>query len=276
MSIKWQDIGGCRSVNRIDQAFEQRKKQNKKVLIPFVTAGDGGLKTTEQLVLRLEQAGADIIELGIPFSDPIAEGPVIQEASVRALKNGTRLVEVFDMVARLRTKTQVPLVMMMYINSIFGFGTQRFFQLCQKTGIDGVIVPDLPYEEKEEIEPIALEHGVYPIRLVAPTSHDRIAMIAKESKGFLYCVSSTGVTGMRSSYATDFNEFFSVIRKHTCVPCAAGFGISDPEQVREMKGFCDSIIVESAIVKRVGQYGSVCINPVGEFAESLRHALDEA
>ncbi len=262
-------------MNRIDQTFEALKQQGKKALITFVTAGDAGLETTESLVLAMEKAGADIIELGIPFSDPIAEGPVIQEASVRALKNGTHLLDVFQMVRRLREKTQIPLVMMMYLNSIFGFGTERFFTLCQETGIDAVIVPDMPFEEKDEIQGFADRHGVYSISLVAPTSHDRIAMIAKESQGFLYCVSSTGVTGMRNQYTTDFQEFFETINKYAKVPCAVGFGISGPKQAAQMKDYCDGVIVGSAIVNLVGKYGKESPKPVEEFVSSLRNALDE-
>lgn len=262
-------------MNRIDQTFEALKQQGKKALITFITAGDAGLETTESLVLAMEKAGADIIELGIPFSDPIAEGPVIQEASMRALKNGTHLLDVFQMVRRLREKTQIPLVMMMYLNSIFGFGTERFFTLCQETGIDAVIVPDMPFEEKDEIQGFADRHGVYSISLVAPTSHDRIAMIAKESQGFLYCVSSTGVTGMRNQYTTDFQEFFETINKYAKVPCAVGFGISGPKQAAQMKDYCDGVIVGSAIVNLVGKYGKESPKPVEEFVSSLRNALDE-
>lgn len=261
-------------MNRIDQRFELLRQQGKKALISFITAGDAGLDTTERLVLELERAGADIIELGIPFSDPIAEGPVIQRASVRALENGTRLRDVFDMVKRLREKTDIPLVMMMYLNSIFGFGTERFFALCKETGIDGVIVPDLPYEERDEIQGAADRYGVYPIRLVAPTSHERIAMITEGSKGFLYCVSSTGVTGVRKEYTTDFDEFFGAIKRYAKVPCAVGFGISGPQQAEEMKQYCDGVIVGSAIVRIVEQYGTDSPAPVGEFAASLRQALD--
>lgn len=262
-------------MNRIDGRFAQLKKTGRKALIPFITAGDGGLATTERLVEALEKNGADLIELGIPFSDPIAEGPVIQAADVRALAGGIKLVQVFELVKRLRKKTEVPLLMMLYANSIFGFGTERFFGLCQECGVDGVIVPDLPYEEREEIQEQADRHGVYSIRLVTPTSHERIAMIAKGSKGFLYCVSSVGVTGTRQSFTTDFEEFFGTVRKYSPVPCAVGFGISGPDQAREMKGYCDGVIVGSAIVKLVAQYGEHSDGPVGEFAASLRAALDE-
>ena len=219
-------------MNRIDATFQKLQEQGRKALIPFVTAGDAGLDTTEQLVLQLEASGADIIELGVPFSDPIAEGPVIQEASVRSLENGTKLVDIFDLVKRLREKTQVPLLLMLYINSIFGFGTERFFQLCAESGVDGVIVPDLPYEEQDEIQEAADRAGVYSISMVAPTSQERIAMIASAAKGFLYCVSSTGVTGMRKEFTTDFDAFFHTIRQSAHIPCAVGFGLSGPEQAQ--------------------------------------------
>ena len=189
-------------MNRIDKKLQQLKAENKKALITYVTCGDGGYDTTESAVLKMAENGADIIELGVPFSDPIAEGPVIQAASERALKNGTTLKGIFEMVKRLRSKTNIPLLLMMYVNSIFRFGTEKFFTMCEDTGIDGVIVPDLPFEEKEEIQESADKHSIINISLITPTSTDRISMIAKEAKGFVYCVSSTGVTGMRSRFTT--------------------------------------------------------------------------
>lgn len=262
-------------MNRMDQTFEALHKQGKKALIAFITAGDAGLETTERLVLQMEQSGADIIELGIPFSDPIAEGPVIQKASVRALQNGVKLTDIFAMVKRLRQKTQVPLVMMMYLNSIFGFGTEKFFTLCADTGIDGVIVPDMPYEERDEIQEAADRYGVYSISLVAPTSRERVAMIAKESKGFLYCVSSTGETGMTKEDTANFDGFFGMIKQYANIPCVVGVGISEPEQVSMMKEYCDGVIADSAIVELVEQYGKDSSRAVGSFVASLRQALDE-
>lgn len=261
-------------MNRIDATFQKLQEQGRKALIPFVTAGDAGLDTTEQLVLQLEASGADIIELGVPFSDPIAEGPVIQEASVRSLENGTKLVDIFDLVKRLREKTQIPLLLMLYINSIFGFGTERFFQLCAESGVDGVIVPDLPYEEQDEIQEAADRAGVYSISMVAPTSQERIAMIASAAKGFLYCVSSTGVTGTRKEFTTDFDAFFDTIRQSAHIPCAVGFGISGPEQAKAISAYCDGVIIGSAIVKLVAESGKDCVEPVGHFTASLRKALD--
>ena len=261
-------------MNRIDKTFAELKAQNKKALITFITAGDPDYNTTEALVLEMERQGANIIELGVPFSDPIAEGPTIQEASLRALEGGTTLAGIFEMVKRLRTKTQVPLVLMMYVNTIYCFGTERFFSLCEETGIDAVIVPDLPFEEHDEIDEHANAHGVYPINLVAPTSKDRIATIAANSKGFLYCVSSTGVTGTRSSFETDFDSFFNTIKQHSPVPYAVGFGISSPEQAKEMQAYCDGVIVGSAIVKIIGNEKQNAKVPVGTFIKSLREALD--
>jgi tryptophan synthase alpha chain len=262
-------------VNRIDQIFDTLKRQGKKALIPFITAGDAGLDTTEKLILAMEQAGADLIELGIPFSDPIAEDPAIQEASVRALENGTRLLDIFQMVRELRKKTQIPLVMMMYLNSIFGFGKERFFALCQETGVDAVIVPDMPYEEKDEIQGIADSHNVYSISMVVPASRERIAVIAKESQGFLYCVASTSVTCVDSHRTIDFKEFFGEIKRYAEVPCAVDFEISDPQQMAEIKQYGDGVIVSSAIVKTVGQYGKQSPEPVKAFVSSLRCILDE-
>lgn len=239
-----------RNENRIDRKFAQLKEQGKKALIPFVTAGDPSLEKTEELVLSMFAQGADLVELGVPFSDPIAEGPVIQEASLRALKGGVTLIGIFDLVRKLRKKTDEPLLLMLYVNSIFRFGTERFFDLCQETGVDGVIVPDLPFEERDEILPAARARGVYNISLVAPTSHDRIQRIAEEAEGFLYCVSSTGVTGVRQSFQTDFDQFFTDVQAAAKAPCCVGFGISSPEQARRMASYCDGVIVGSAIVQR--------------------------
>jgi len=260
-------------MNRIDKAFRNLKLNNQKALITFVTAGDPNIETTEKLVLEIVKDGADIVELGVPFSDPVAEGPVIQAASERALKNGANLMQIFALVKRLRQKINVPILLMMYLNCIFKFGKERFFSMCEECGIDGVIVPDMPFEEKAEIEAEAKEYGIFSISLVAPTSQERIKTIAQESEGFLYCVSSLGVTGQRNDFSTDFNEFFSVINKYAKVPTALGFGISSPEQVKELKQYCDGIIVGSAIVKIVEKYGENSVKPTGEFVQSLKKAL---
>ncbi len=260
--------------NRIDARLEQCKADGRKALITFITSGDGGYETTEKAVLEMERAGADIIELGVPFSDPIAEGPVIQCASERALKNGTTLAGIFDMVRRLRTQTDMPLLLMMYLNTIYRFGTERFFGLCQACGIDGVIVPDMPYEEKDEIQGFADKYGVHNISLVTPASEDRIQMIAEEATGFLYCVSSNGVTGVRSEFSTDFNAFFDPIHKYAKIPCAVGFGISGPEAAKQMSQYCNGVIVGSAVVRLVEQYGKEAPEKIGAFVKSLRDALD--
>ncbi len=260
-------------MNRIEIALSELKNKNEKALIPFVTAGDPDIGTTEKLVLEMFENGADIIEIGVPFSDPVAEGKVIQAASLRSLNQGTNLNGIFGMVERLRQKTDKPLLLMMYVNTIFRFGTEKFFELCREKGIDGVIVPDLPYEEKGEIAPYAEKNEIIPISLVAPTSHQRIATIASEAKGFLYCVSSTGVTGTRSKFTTNFDEFFGEIKKSCQVPAMVGFGISNPEQAAKMSGYCDGVIVGSAIVKIVEEYGRNSVQKVGEFVKSLKNAI---
>lgn len=236
--------------NRIDTKLAQCKAEGKKALITFITAGDGGYDCTEKAVLEMVENGADLIELGVPFSDPIAEGPVIQCASERSLKNGTTLVGIFELVRRLRKQTDVPLLLMMYLNTIFCYGTDRFFAECQESGIDGVIVPDIPYEEKDEIQGSADKYNVHNISLVTPASEDRIQMIASEATGFLYCVSSNGVTGVRSEFDTNFAPFFEKIYKYAKVPCAVGFGISGAEAAKQMSKYCDGVIVGSAIVRR--------------------------
>jgi tryptophan synthase alpha chain len=260
-------------MNRIERKFASLEERGEKALIPFVTAGDPNLETTEKLVPAMLKAGADLVEIGVPFSDPIAEGPVIQKASKRALDAGTTLVKIFDLVRSLRRKTDEPLLLMLYINCIFRFGTERFFQLCAETGIDGVIVPDLPYEEREEIQGTAEQYGVIPIRMIAPTSRERIAMIAAGAKGFLYCVSSTGVTGMRSRFTTNFQEFFGNIKKYAEIPAAVGFGISSPEQAKQMASYCDGVIVGSAIVDIVARERENSVPKVADFVTSLKRVI---
>ena len=261
-------------MNRIDVKLNELKKENKKALITFLTAGDGGYEVTKRAVLEMERAGADIIEIGVPFSDPIAEGPVIQNADKRSIDAGTTLMGIFEMVKRLRKETDMPLLLMMYLNSIYRFGCERFFSLCNECGIDGVIVPDMPYEERDEIEEYCEKYNVHSISLVAPTSKDRIEKIVKEAKGFIYCVSSTGVTGMRDKFSTDFEEFFGQIKKYASVPCAVGFGISTAEQAKEIKKYCDGIIVGSAVVNILAQEDENRYARLSDFVCSLRRALD--
>ncbi len=258
--------------NRIDSCFEQLKAKGEKALITFVTAGDPDLETTEKTVLEMFDKGADIIELGVPFSDPIAEGVTIQKASLRSLKNGTTLDKIFDTVTRIREKSDKPLLLMMYINTIFKYGTERFFKGCVERGIDGVIVPDLPFEERGEISGTAEKYGVYTINLVAPTSADRVSMIAKESKGFLYVVSSLGVTGTRKDITTDFETLLAPL-KECDVPCCIGFGISNPEMAAKMSAFADGVIVGSAIVNKIAENGVNSPEPVGKFVAELKAPL---
>ena len=263
--------------DRIAQMFAEKKRQGKKALITFVTAGDPDIAATQELVLAMERAGADLVELGVPFSDPVAEGPVIQAANIRALSGGLRTDDIFAAVTALRGKTQIPLVFLMYVNSIFRYGTDRFFDNCVRAGVDGVIVPDLPYEEKDELAPAARARGVKLISLVAPTSEERVARIAGDAEGFLYCVSSLGVTGVRSHFDTDFEEFFARVNRSVRVPTALGFGISGPEQVRSLKKYADGIIVGSAVVRLVGAAADAAdaVRRVSDFTASLRRALDE-
>ncbi|QNK40847.1 tryptophan synthase subunit alpha [Caproicibacter fermentans] len=260
-------------MNRIDRKFAQLKEKGEKALIPFVTAGDPNLETTEKLVLAMFSAGADLVEIGVPFSDPVAEGPVIQKASSRALNSGTTLMKIFGLVKKLREKTDEPILFMLYLNSIFRFGKERFFGLCSASGVDGVIVPDMPFEERDEILGTAEKYGVISISMVAPTSHERIAMIASSAKGFLYCVSSTGVTGTRNRFTTDFDAFFGAIHRAAKVPCAVGFGISDPEQAKRMASYCDGVIVGSAVVKIVEREGENSVIPAADFVKSLCGAV---
>lgn len=259
--------------NRIDICFNNLKNINKKALITFVTAGDPSIQKTKELVFEMFDKGADIIELGVPFSDPIAEGPTIQRASLRSLKNGTNLDMIFSLVKDIRKECDKPLVLMMYVNTIFRYGVDRFFSNCKDAQIDGVIVPDLPFEERDEILPFAKENGIYSISLVTPTSKDRIKMIAKESKGFLYCVSSLGVTGARDSFDTDFKDFFDNINSNVNCPACVGFGISNPEQAKAMSSYCDGVIIGSAIVNIVYSGTDDMLKKVGEFTKSISEVL---
>ncbi len=261
-------------MNRIDKKFEELKKLGRKALITFITVGDGGYDLTEEAVLAMERSGADLIELGIPFSDPVAEGPTIQKSSKRALDLGTSLIGAFELVKKLRVKTDMPLLMMMYLNSIFRFGKERFFSLCAEYGIDGVIVPDMPFEEKDEIQAVATSFDVKVISLVAPTSHQRITQIAEDAEGFLYCVSSTGVTGMRSSFDTQFDAFFDEIKKNVKVPFCVGFGIANGDTAKKMASYCDGVIVGSAIVRCVEEHGEKAVQAITDLTRELRLGLD--
>ena len=257
-------------MNRIAEAF-----RNHKAFIAFITVGDPDLETTEQIVHAAVEGGADLIELGIPFSDPTAEGPVIMEASLRALEGGCTTDKVFEMVAKLRGEmgVTIPLVFMTYANVVFSYGIERFCQKASEVGIDGFILPDVPYEEKEEFDSVCKKYGIDLISLIAPTSDERISMIAKEASGFIYIVSSLGVTGVRSNITTDIPSLCASVKAATSVPCAIGFGISTPEQASTMSKSADGVIVGSAIVKIVAQYGKDAPAHVGEYVKSMVDAI---
>ena len=244
-----------------------------KAFIPFITCGDPDLETTEKIVRAAAANGADLIELGIPFSDPTAEGPVIQGANIRALAGGVTTDKIFEMVKRLRKDLSVPMVFMTYANVVFSYGSEKFISICNEIGIDGLILPDLPFEEKEEFLPICHKYGVDLISLIAPTSDNRIAMIAKEAEGFIYIVSSLGVTGTRSEITTDLDSLVSKVRQNTDVPCAIGFGISTPEQAAKMAALSDGAIVGSAIIKIIEKYGKDAAEPVGKYIRSMKKAV---
>ena len=244
-----------------------------KAFIPFITCGDPDLETTGKLVRAAVANGADLIELGIPFSDPTAEGPVIQGANIRALNGGVTTDKIFEFVRTLREDVKIPLVFMTYANVVFSYGAEVFLSTCKEIGIDGIILPDLPFEEKEEFEPLCEKYDVDLISLIAPTSQERIAMIAREAKGFLYIVSSLGVTGARSEITTDLSSIVNVVRENTDIPCAIGFGISTPEQARKMAGIADGVIVGSAIIKLMAEYGTDASGPVGEYVKGMTNAI---
>ena len=247
-----------------------------KAFIPFITCGDPDLETTEKAVRAAVENGADLIELGIPFSDPTAEGPVIQGANIRALAGGITTDKIFEFVAKLRKDITIPLVFMTYANVVFSYGAERFMKRCNETGIDGIILPDLPFEEKEEFADVAAKYDVDLISLIAPTSADRVAMIAKDSTGFIYVVSSLGVTGVRTEINTDIGSIVKVIRENTDVPCAVGFGISKPEQAEKMAGLSDGAIVGSAIIRLLEKYGKDAAPYVGEYVKSMKDAVRKA
>lgn len=276
----------------------QRAFENGKAFIPFITCGDPSLDITEQLVYAAEEAGADLIELGIPFSDPTAEGPVIQAANLRALTNGVTTDGIFDMVRSIRKKTDIPMVFMTYANVVFSYGyqkpqedhteetgtghsartaaetgTERFIRTAAEIGMDGLILPDVPYEEKEEFDTVCRKYGLDFISLIAPTSHERIRRIAAGASGFVYCVSSMGVTGVRSEITSDVGSMIKLVKETKNIPCAVGFGISTPEQAAEMAALSDGAIVGSAIVRICGQYGKDCVPHVKEYIRTMKEAL---
>lgn len=255
-------------MSRIEEAF-----QNHKAFIAFITVGDPDLETTERVVHAAVENGADLIELGIPFSDPTAEGPVIMEADEVALKAGTTTDKVFELTKKLCKTITVPMVYMTYANVVFSYGCEKFAQKAADAGIDGLILPDVPYEEKEEFTEVFDRYGLDLISMIAPTSEDRIAMIAKEAKGFIYMVSSLGVTGTRSEITTDISAMTDLVKKNTEVPCAVGFGISTPEQAEKMAELSDGAIVGSAIIKIIAKYGKEAAGPVGEYVKEMADAV---
>ncbi|MDE5670983.1 MAG: tryptophan synthase subunit alpha [Eubacterium sp.] len=255
-------------MSNINKAFE-----NGKAFIAFITCGDPDLETTAKAVKAAADNGADLIELGIPFSDPTAEGPVIQGANIRALNGGITTDKVFDFVKEIRKDVKIPMVFMTYANVVFSYGADKFISKCSDVEIDGIILPDLPFEEKDEFAPICDNYDVDLISLIAPTSENRIAMISKEAKGFLYIVSSLGVTGARSEIKTDLKSIVDVVRQNTSTPCAIGFGISTPEQAKKMAALSDGVIVGSAIVKLLEQYGTEAPKYIGEYVRSMKDAL---
>ena len=255
-------------MSNIAKAFEKGK-----AFIAFITCGDPDLETTASAVRAAADNGADLIELGIPFSDPTAEGPVIQGANLRALSGGVTTDKIFAFVRELRSTVNVPMVFMTYANVVFSYGAERFISACRDIEIDGLILPDLPFEEKDEFLPICRRYGVDLISLIAPTSENRIAMIAKEAEGFLYIVSSLGVTGMRSEIKTDLASIVKVVRQNTNIPCTIGFGISTPEQAKKFANVSDGVIVGSAIIKLLEKYGRQAPEYVGEYVKAMKEAL---
>ena len=258
-------------MNKIEQAFN-----NKKAFIPFVTAGDPDLDTTKEILLAMQEAGADLIEIGIPFSDPVAEGPVIQEADLRALESGTTTDKIFDMVSSIQQKLTVPVVFMTYINPIYVYGTEKFAKRASECGVAGVIVPDVPFEERGEIQEIFKQFDMAVISMIAPTSSDRVRMIAGEAEGFVYCVSSLGVTGVRTELSTEISSLIQDVKSVKNIPCAIGFGISTPEQAKTMAAISDGAIVGSAIVKIVAEHGRDSVAYVKEYVKKMKEAVLQA
>ena len=255
-------------MSKIHKAFE-----NGKAFIAFITCGDPDIETTKKIIREAAKNGADLIELGIPFSDPTAEGPVIQSANERALKGGITSDKIFEMVKDIRCDVKIPLVFMTYANVIFSYGAEDFIRICSEIEIDGLIIPDLPFEEKEEFLPYCHKFGIDLISMIAPTSENRIAKIASEAEGFIYVVSSLGVTGTRSEIKTDLDSIIKAIRKNSDIPCAIGFGISNPEQAKKMSKISDGVIVGSAIIKILAEHGTNSPKFVGEFVRSMKESL---
>ena len=257
-------------MNRVEKAF-----LNGKAFIPFITAGDPSIEVTEKLVLELAKSGVDLIELGIPFSDPVAEGPVIQAADNHALSAGVTTDQIFDMVRRIRRTCNVTIAFMTYVNPIFSYGTEKFLRNCKEVGVDAIIVPDVPFEERNEVKPYCKNHGITYISMIAPTSLERISIIAAEAEGFIYCVSSMGVTGVRNSIGLDSENMINSVKAVKDIPCAIGFGISTPEQAKTMAGISDGVIVGSAIIRIIDQHGKDCVEPVIKYVKDMLAAVKQ-
>ncbi len=255
-------------MSRIKNAFK-----NGNAFIGFLTAGDPSLEKTEEYVLKMAEAGADLIEIGVPFSDPIAEGSVIQEANIRALGAGCTVEKVFETVKKIRNKTEIPIVFLTYLNPVFHYGYEAFMMSCNECGVDGIIIPDMPYEEKGEILPAAKAHDVDIISMIAPTSASRIEMIAKEATGFVYVVSSMGVTGVRSEIKTDLESIVGIIKKNTETSVAIGFGISTCDQAKHFSEFADGVIVGSAIVKIIAEHGENAASYLYDYVKSMKETI---
>lgn len=258
-------------MSNLQQAFA-----HGKAFIPFITAGDPSLEITEQLVLQMAAAGADLIELGIPFSDPVAEGSVIQKADQRALAAGTTTDKIFAMIRNIRRTCSIPLALMTYINPVFVFGSDRFMKQCKEVGVQAVIVPDLPFEEKDELLPYCSKYGIHLISMIAPTSRDRINMIVDGAEGFVYCVSSLGVTGVRNELKSDVQEMIQMVRDIKSIPCAIGFGINTPDQTAQMAQYADGVIVGSAIMEIIEQHGFQCVPYVADYVRMMKQAVMQA
>lgn len=257
-------------MSKISEIFKMQK-----AFIAFITGGDPDIDTTYKLIKTMADSGADIIEIGIPFSDPIAEGPIIQASSTRALQAGTTVDKLFEMVKKLRKELSIPLVFMTYANPVYAYGIENFMSKCKISGIDGLIVPDVPFEEKDIFLPACKKYGIELISMIAPTSSYRAAEIAKNAEGFLYCVSSLGVTGIRTDIGNSIADIIKKVKQVSDIPCAIGFGISSSDQAKEMAKFADGIIIGSAIVQIVEKYGKNSILPVSEYIKSIKNSIND-
>lgn len=284
---QWQDTEERKYMNKdviYNEQSDNKSSNNKRLeddkilkiekgFIPFITCGDPNLDVTEELIYALAKENVSLIELGIPFSDPTAEGPVIQMASQRALLAGVTTDKIFDMVERVRKNTDIPLVFMTYANVVYSYGTEKFLQKASNLGIYGIILPDVPFEEKEEFSPMCNKYGIKFISLIAPTSEQRIETIASQAEGFIYCVSSMGVTGVRNSFAANIKEVVKKIKGCTDIPVAVGFGVSRPEHVASIHEYADAAIVGSAIVSICGEYKEKCVPKVIEYVREMTELL---